>query len=194
METNGMKNSSKAGLIAGLIGVVLFIGSGAYIMGAKFAAATFETSILAQNENMKNVHSAGNNSLKMQSFALKNYSELDLKKVDALVKKYDGKPQLLMMAVRENTQGLNPQLHRDFMDAIQKYYAKWEVAQKTKISVTQEYRTYLDASIKGSIASGVFNYPTEKISKIMDEIIMSDETKTTFETGRDNVSDPFKTK
>ena len=39
-----------------------------------------------------------------------------------------------MMAVKENTQGLSPQLHRDFMNSIEKYYAKWEVTQKSKIS------------------------------------------------------------
>lgn len=186
-----MKNDGKAKLISIIIGVIIFIGSGSYLLSSKFTAAKFETIIVASNENMQNVYSAGQNSLQMLSSTVKNYTKADLEKVKVLIEKYDGKPQLLMMAVKENSQGLNPQLHRDFMDAIEKYTLRWEMAQKTKVSITQEYRTYLDASIKGNIASSVFGYPTEKAKKIMDTMIVSNDTKNTFETGVDNAKDFF---
>lgn len=192
MEQNS--NSFKAKLITIILCVVLFGGVGAYLLSAKFTAAKFENAIKAQNENMKNVYSTGQNSLQMLTSTVKNYTKSDLEKVKVLIGKYDGKPQMLMMAVKDNSQGLSPQLHRDLMDSIEKYSAKWEVTQKSKISVTQEYRTFLDASIKGSIASGIFAYPTKQVQDMMDQIIMSSDTKTTFETGIDNAKDLFQDK
>lgn len=192
MEQNS--NSFKAKLITIILSVLILVAGGGLLLSSKFTAAKFENSVKATNENMKNVYSTGQNSLQMLASTVKNYTKSDLEKVKVLIGKYDGKPQMLMMAIKENSQGLSPQLHRDFMDAIEKYAAKWEVTQKTKISVTQEYRTFLDASIKGSIASSIFAYPTKPVQDMMDQIIMSDQAKTTFETGIDNAKDPFEDK
>lgn len=192
MEQNS--NSFKAKLITIILSVLILVAGGGFLLSSKFTAAKFENSVKATNENMKNVYSTGQNSLQMLASTVKNYTKSDLEKVKVLIGKYDGKPQMLMMAIKENSQGLSPQLHRDFMDAIEKYAAKWEVTQKTKISVTQEYRTFLDASIKGSIASAIFAYPTKPVQDMMDQIIMSDQAKTTFETGIDNAKDPFEDK
>lgn len=187
-----MENQSKAKLISILVGVLLFIGIGGYLLSAKFAAAKFETTIVASHEKMQNTYSSGQNSLQMLASTVKNYTASDLEKVKVLIQKYDGKPQMLMMAVKENGQGLNPQLHRDFMDAIEKYAAKWETVQQSKISITQEYRQFLDASIKGSVASSIFGYPNKKALDIMDTMIISSQTKSTFASGVDDVKDPFK--
>lgn len=187
-----MSNGAKITLGVVLFFLVLIGGTVGYVMSSKFTANKFENSLFAENENMRNVHSSGQNSLKMQSFAVKNYTKADLEKVEALVKKFDGKPNLLMMAVKENNQGLSPELHKEFMDAIQKYYVKWEVVQKSKISVTQEYRNYLNTTMKGSLASGMFNYPTKKANDIMEQVISSKETEKAFATGVDVATDLFK--
>jgi hypothetical protein len=140
---------------------------------------------------MQNVHATMKNALKMQGFTVKNYTESDLKKIEIAVGRYADKPNLMVQWAKEQGNQLSPKLHSKFMDAIEKFYAKWEVSQKSKISVAQEYRTFISASVKGTIASAVFNYPTEKATKIMDRIISSKETKKTWETGMDEVTDPF---
>lgn len=185
-----MSESGKKSLIKAIVFLVLFVGIGGYIVSANFAAKGMEVDIISSNEVMQNVHSSGQNSLKMQSSALKNYTKSDLAKVNALIKKYEGKPKLLMMAVTENSQGLDPKLHSEFMDAIQKYYTKWERAQNNKIYITQEYRKFLGTSFKGAIAEAM-SYPTADVKKIMDTMIISKDTKKTFETGEDEAMELF---
>jgi len=172
--------------------VLVIGGSIGYVLSSKFTAEKFEQSIYAQDENMQNVHASMKNALKMQGFTVKNYTESDIKKMEVAIQRYANKPNLMMQWAQESNNGLSPELHSKFMDAVEKFYAKWEVTQKSKISVAQEYRTYLKATVKGSIASMLFNYPTDKAEEIMERIISSQETKTTWDTGMDKVTDPFK--
>lgn len=179
------------------IGVVLMMflvvgGSVMYVLGAKFTAERYEQSIYAQDENMQNVHASMKNSLKLQGLTVKNYTESDIKKMEVAIKRYADKPNLMMQWAQESNNGLSPALHEKFMVAVEKFYAKWEVTQKSKISVAQEYRTFLKASIKGTVAGVIFNYPTDKVQTIMDRIISSAETKATWDTGEDVVDDVFK--
>jgi len=179
--------------IAILLGLFLIIGGTiAYIISAKFTAEKYEQAIFAQDENMQNVHSTMKNALKLQGFTVKNYTESDIKKMQIAIKRYADKPNMMVQWAKENGNVLSPKMHSKFMDAIEKFYLKWELSQKSKISVVQEYRTYLNASVKGSIASAFFNYPREKTQKIMDRIISTKKTQKTWETGVDEITDPFK--
>ena len=163
-----------------------------YFISAKFTAEKFEQSIIAQDEQMQNVHGAMENALKMQGFTVKNYTESDLKKLEIGIKRYADKPQLMMQWAQEQGNTLSPDLHKKFMDAIDKFYVKWEMTQKSKISVVQEYRTYLKSSIKGTISTVVFSYPNTETKIIMDRIISTGKTKEAWAAGVDEVSNPFK--
>lgn len=179
-----------------VIGIVIMLvvicgGAIAYVLSAKFTAEGYEQSIYAQDENMQNVHSSMKNALKMQGFTVKNYTESDIKKMEVAIQRYADKPQLMMQWAQESNNGLSPALHEKFMDAIEKFYVKWERTQGSKISVAQEYRTYLKATIKGSISTMIFNYPTEKAKTIMDRIISSKDTKNAWDTGEDEAIDVF---
>lgn len=186
--------SSGAKVAIGMLLIVIVIVGGifGYLMNAKFTAETFEQSIYAQDENMQNVHGAMQNSLQLEGLTVKNYTESDIQKMKVAIERYADKPNLMMQFAQESNNGLSPELHSKFMTSVQKFYAKWEATQASKISVAQEYRTFIKASMKGSVASALFNYPTEKANTIMDRIISTKETKTTWQTGNAEVIDPFK--
>ena len=96
-----------------------------------------------------------------------------------------------MKWVQEAKSQMSDKAHLTFMNTIEKVYAKKEARQLSKISVAQEYRTFINASIKGTVASVVFSYPREKATKIMDRVISTKGTKTTWETGEDTVINPL---
>lgn len=178
-----------------LIGLVVFGGfatvGGCTVITSKFKAEKLEQAIIAQDENMQNVHGSMTNILKTQGFTVKNYTESDIKKLEVAIKRYEGKPNMLMQWVQESGNSLDPQLHSKFMTAVEKNYKNWEMVQKNKISVTQEYRQYLNASVKGMIASSFFGYPTSEVETIMDRIISTDNTKETWATGSMKAENPF---
>jgi len=171
--------------------VLLIGGTTGYVMSAKFTAERFEQSILAQDESMQNTWGAMENELKMQGFTVKNYSSEFIKGLETSIKRYSNNKNLLMQMVNESSNSLTPELHKKLMNTIEKVYAKKEARQLSKISVVQEYRTYLKASLKGTLASSIFNYPTDDVHKIMKRIISTKQTKQTWETGNDEVKDPF---
>jgi lipopolysaccharide export LptBFGC system permease protein LptF len=174
--------------------IVLVGGSIAYVISAKFTAETYEQSVFAQDETMQNTWAQTGNMLKTNGITVKHYTEHDLKKIELAMKRYADKPQLMMIWAKEQGNTLSPQLHSKLMDAVEKVAAKKMAKQDAKISVVQEYRQFLNASIKGTIASVVFSYPSDKANKIMDRIISNKATKETWKTGEDEAVDPFATK
>ena len=186
---------SKGAKIA--IGVVLSFllligGTIGYVVSAKFTGETFEQSIFAQDESMQNTWGMMEQTLKMQGFTVKNYGETFIKTLEANAKRYENDKGGMMKWVQEARSQMSDKAHLTFMQTIEKVYAKKEARQLSKISVVQEYRTWTKASMKGTIATMVFNLPSDKATKIMDRIISTKQTKKTWETGEDVAEDPFK--
>lgn len=163
------------------LGVVVLLGF--YVLGAKFSAETYEQSVFAQDETMQNAWGMSEQELSMGGFTVKNYGETFIKTLQAQAERYKNDSGAMMKWVQESNSQMSPELHLKFMESIKKVYAKREAKQNSKISVVQEYRTWLNASIKGSIASGMLNYPSDKATKIMNRIISTQNTKKTWETG-----------
>lgn len=187
-----MSKTTKVVLGLVLSFVVLVGGSIAYVISAKFTAEKYEQSIFAQDESMQNVWAMMEGTLQMQGFTVENYGETFIKSLQANAQRYENDKNAMMKWVQEARSQMSPDIHSKFMDTIEKAYAKKEMQQKSKISVVQEYRTFLNASIKGTIAKAFFSYETEKAKKIMNRIISSKKTKKTWETGEDNAVNPFK--
>jgi len=170
-------------VIAGLIG---------YTVSAKFTAAKYENAIFAQNESMQSTWGMLQQSLKMQGFTVKAYGKTFIDSIEANAKRYENDKGGMMKWVQEAQSQMSPELHSKFMTTVEKAYARKEAKQLSKISVAQEYRNYSDATLKGLVSNVVWSYPTAKATKIMDTIITTKETKTTFDTGIEaDVSDPF---
>jgi len=173
------------------LGVVFLLGF--YVLGAKFSAETYEASITAQDETMQNTWGMSEQELSMGGFTVQNYGETFIKTLQANAERYKNDQGAMMKWVQESSSQMSPELHLKFMDSITKVYAKREAKQNSKISVAQEYRTWLNASIKGSIAKYVLSYPSDKALKIMDRIISTSNTKKTWETGVEApAANPFK--
>lgn len=169
-------------LIGGIIG---------YVISAKFTAERYEQSIFAQDEGMQNTWAMMEQTLKTQGFTVKNYSEEFIKSIQANAKRYENDKGGMMKWIKESQNQMSPDAHKKLMNTVEKVYAKKEARQASKISVVQSYRTFVKASIKGTIASAFFNYPTDKAQKIMDRIISTKSTKQAWDSGEDAVINPF---
>lgn len=169
-------------LIGGIVG---------YVISAKFTAERFEQSVFAQDESMQNTWAMMEQTLKTQGFTVKNYSEEFIKSIAANAKRYENDKGGMMKWIQESKNQMSPDAFIKLMDTVEKVYAKKEARQKSKISVVQSYRTFTNASIKGTVSTTFFNYPTDKAQKIMDRIISTKTTKSTWETSEDKTINPF---
>jgi hypothetical protein len=180
--------------LAVVLSLIVVVGiSIAWVVGIKFEAGRFENQITASNQNLQNVHSSVNKILKSSGITVKNFGETKIKAIEAAVQRYADKPQLMMQWVQENPQQIDSKIWEKFQDQIEVQYTKFEMEQKDKISKSQAYKDFLDNSVRGQVAQMVWSYPKPETQKIMDQVIMTGETKGTFETGIDESVDPFET-
>ena len=186
-----MNTGTKVALGVGLGFLVLVGSTVGYVVSSKFTGSTYEQSIFAQDESMQNTWAAVGKELKMAGFTVKSGSKLSLDKIKAQADRYKNDSGAMMKWITEAQPAASADLHAKFMDIISKGYAREESKQLSKISVVQEYRTWRTSTMKGTIGVMVFNFPSEKAKKIEDRIITTKEVKQTWETGEDEVSDPF---
>ena len=66
------------------------------------------------------------------------------------------------------------------------------MAQTDKISKVQEYKNFLDNTVRGNVANIVWSYPRAETLAIMNQVIMTEDSKETFETGIDKPIDVLK--
>jgi len=187
-----MSTTTKIVIGVALSFILLVGGTVGYMFSSKFTSETYEQSVFAQDEGMQNTWGMMENTLKMQGFTVKNYGKVFINSLKANAERYANDKSAMMKWVQEAKSQMSDKAYTKFMDTIEKVYAKKEARQLSKISVVQEYRTYLNASLKGTVAKALFNYPTAKAQKIMDRIISTKQTKKTWETGEDVAEDPFK--
>jgi hypothetical protein len=185
--------SSGAKIAIGIVlGLVLLVGGTVgYIMSAKFTGERYEQSVLAQDESMQNTWGQMEQLLKMQGFTVKNYGETFIKSLKANAERYANDKNAMMKWLQEARSQMSEKAHTKLMETMEKVYAKKEARQLSKISVVQEYRTWRSATLKGTIGVALFNFPSEKVKKIEDRIISTKQTKQTWETGEEEVKDPF---
>lgn len=175
-----------------VLGSLLMVGSVVgYIVSAKFAGEKYEQSIFAQDESMQNTWAMTQQQLQMGGVTVKNYGETFIKSLEANAKRYENDKGSMMKWVQEAAGAMSPDLHKQLMISIEKVYTKKEAVQLSKISKVQEYRTWRTSTIKGTVGSLVWNFPSEKALKIENRIISTKETKQTWETGEDQTVNLF---
>ena len=171
------------GLLISFI-VVLLLTAG-WAISIKFQAEKFENQLEASNENMKNVYSSVDKILLNSGITVKNFGETKIKAIQESIKRYADKPEMILQFVQENPQQIDSRLWENFQKQIEVQYTKFELEQKFKISVSQEYKDFLETTIRGHVAQIVWSYPTTETAKIMKQVIQTDSTKEAFETGVD---------
>lgn len=187
-----MTKTTKIVLGVSLGSVFLLVSTVGYVVSAKFTGEKFEQSLFAQDESMQNTWAMTQQQLQMSGVTVKNYGETFIKSLEANAKRYENDKNAMMKFVQEAAGVMSPDLHKQLMVSIEKVYTKKEAAQKSKISVVQEYRTWRNASLKGTIGTIVWNFPSEKALKIEDRIISTKETKETWQTSEDTTVELFK--
>lgn len=180
---------SKAKLIFWGIGAIFVIG---FLLSARFTPERFEVDLTARNQDMQNVWSMVEQGIKTGGYALGgSFTDTYLESIKAAALRYENDKSGMMKWVKESANQMSPDVHKKFMDTVEKAYARKERAQKNKISVAQAYDKYLRTSIKGAVSKYVYNYPSPEAKEIMDRIIMTKSTKQTWETGTEEAINPF---
>lgn len=179
-------------VLASFLAFFILVGSlVAYIISAKFTAERFENQIQASNQNLENIHSSVNKILQTSGITVKNFGDTKIKAIQEAVQRYADKPQLMMQWVQENPQQIDSKVWEKFQDQVEVQYTKFETEQKDKISKSQAYNDFLDTTIKGTVAGVVWSFPKPETKKIMEQVISTQESKTTFETSVDKPVNPF---
>ncbi len=186
-----MSNGAKVGLGIFMVFMVVVVGGALYVNSAYDTAGTKENAVIAQDESMQNTWAMQQQTLKMGGVTVKNYGETFIKSLEANAKRYENDKNTMMKFVQESAGVMSPALHTKLMTTIEKVYAKKESKQLSKISVVQDYRDFINFSMKGKIAKAFFDYPSAKATKIMDRIISTKETKETWKTSEDTTPTDF---
>lgn len=187
-----MSNGLKIGLGITFVFITLIFGIVTYIFSAKFAANDYEASIKAQSQSMENTWGQMEQELKMAGFATKDYGDKFIQVVKAQAERYENDKGLMMKWVQEAGSQLSPDMHKRFVDIVEKAFAKKEMKQDSKIAVVEQYNKFLGGQFKGMVASTVWSYPTPETKKIMDTIVSTQGAKKAMATGiEDNITNPF---
>ena len=172
---------------------ILLIGiTVAWGVSIKFQSQKYENQLDATYKNMQNVHSSVDKILSSSGITVKNFGETKIKAIQESIKRYADKPELMMQWVQENPQQIDSKLWENFQKQIEIQYTRFEMEQKSKISISQAYKDFLETTIRGQVAQIIWSYPTKDIVKIMEQVIQTDVTKESFETGVEKPKDYLK--
>lgn len=185
------QENNKQGLSFGLklflgsfiILIVTIIFTLVLIFSVKFESEKFENQVEAVNQNLKNVHSAVDKILTSSGITVKNFGETKINAIRESIKRYADKPELMMQWVQENPQQIDSKLWENFQKQIEVQYTKFEMEQKSKISISQAYKDYLETTLRGQVAQIVWSFPRKETLVIMDQVIQTQTTQDTFNTG-----------
>lgn len=181
--------------IGSLLSFILIIGATiAWLVSIKFQSEKFENQLEASYQNMQNVYSSVDKILLNSGITVKNFGETKIKAIQESIKRYAEKPELMMQWVQENPQQIDSKLWENFQKQIEIQYTKFEMEQKSKISMSQSYKDFLETTLRGNVAQIVWSYPTKETVKIMEQVIQTDVTKESFETGVDKTRNVLETK
>lgn len=185
------QENNKQGLSFGLklflgsfiILIVTIIFTLVLIFSVKFESEKFENQVEAVNQNLKNVHSAVDKILTSSGITVKNFGETKINAIRESIKRYADKPELMMQWVQENPQQIDSKLWENFQKQIEVQYTKFEMEQKSKISISQAYKDYLETTLRGQVAQIVWSFPRKETLAIMDQVIQTQTTQDTFDSG-----------
>jgi len=166
----------------------------AWVVNIKFEAQEFENQLHSTHQNLQNVYSSVDKILLNSGITVKNFGETKIKAIQESVRKYADKPELISAWVQENPQQIDSKLWENFQKQIEVQYTKFEMEQKSKISQSQAYNNFLKTTLRGQVAQIVWSYPTAGITKIMEQVIQTDVTKQSFETGIDTTRNVLESK
>lgn len=186
------------GLIIGLaIAAVALVGGGGILskyVGKHQTYVGYENAIDAQDKEMQNVDTEVTQSLQVQGLAANQYGDLVK---DAIKAANSGRygadgSKAMMQWIKEQNPTIDPSIFKKIMVAAEAGYAKFAAVQKTKIDLARAYKTEYDQTAQvplwGSFVNGGF--PRKPFSEF-EKIVVSGETKRTFETGVREKLNPF---
>ena len=186
-------------LLYTLIGVavvaLLGLASCSSYIGFRQNCVSFENNIAAQDREMQNVDTEVNNSLRTQGLSAKEYGKLCIEAIQAAnTGRYgaDGS-RAMMQWIKEQNPTIDAGIFKRIMVAAEAGYAKFAAAQRHKIDLDREYKNLVERKqqipIVGSIWTAGF---PRKSWEEFERVIVSGDTKKTWETGIKEAVDPFK--
>lgn len=178
------------------IGLVLFfmvvvVGPVMFVFSAKFTANEYETAIKFSDKEHQNVYSNMNKTMKASGLTVENYGDTTIKAIEASMKRYADKPELMAQFVVEKPTNVDSAVWTKFMDSYKQDTIAIQNAQTSRLSKSEAYETWLGSTLKGNVAGMIFNYPTPKIKETMDKVISTKSAQEVFKTSTDTDVDVF---
>lgn len=179
----------------GLVSLLLFIAVAiiSWGFGVNNTCVAKENEITAQWQQMENVLATNIvNELKASAFVTKDYSATYIAGLETTIKRYANDKTLLFKMVTEaNNVAPDSKLWSAMQDAVSASYGKFAIEQKEKIDRARNYKTYVNQQ-PTKLMANFLGYPSEKVDKIMNTVISTDEAAEAFQTGKFKAVNPFK--
>jgi hypothetical protein len=183
------------GLIITLVVIgILVVGVGTLVMAGISHYNDFkvtENLIEATDKDLQNVHASVFNNIKSQGLSVEKYGDMVIQAINAAMSGRYGKSgsQAAFQWIQEQNPQIDSSTFKKLQDVIEAGYANFETKQRTKIDVIRTYKNKIGV-FPGNIFAMVFGYPKIDLAKY-DQVISTEETKNTWETGNMKTIDPF---
>ena len=178
-----MKKGTK--ITISVISVIIIVMFGVFLKFYSVAKTCNENEVQidAYWQEMQNVNSALVSKIKTNTKFVKNYKNSMIELLDSYMKKYKNDADVIMKWTND-AQTIYPDssMWKDIMKLVESEYTSFQIAQKDKIDMGRSYKRFLADPINSMIAN-LFGKPSKTALKIMSTIIMTQETKDTFDSG-----------
>ena len=177
-------------IIVSLIGISVFL----FIKGVSFynTSIAYEEQLSAFHTDTKNVFSKVTKTMKRKGFTLGKYSKDIISSIDASIGGRYGKDgaKSAMLWLKEHNPTMDTSLYTQLNQVIEAGYSEFADIQTRKLEIVRSYNVYLK-TFPNNIFALILGFPKRDLEK-MSNIVTDRNTNVSFETGEEEVTDPFK--
>jgi hypothetical protein len=177
-------------IIIGVIVAVLAVGVISGIMYNNDFVKT-ENLIVATDGDLQNVHASIFNNIKSQGLSVEKYGDMVIKAIDAsMTGRYGAKgSSAAFQWIKEENPKIDTATFTKLQQVIDAGYNNFETKQRTKIDIIRTYKNKIQV-FPANLYASILGFPKIDLKKYS-EVITTEETKKTWETGNMKTIDPF---
>jgi hypothetical protein len=154
-------------------------------------AISYEAQLEAVHTDTKNVFAKATKTMKRQGFTLSKYSGDVLKAIEASISgRYgEGGAKGAMLWLKEHNPTMDTKLYEQLNRVIEAGYDEFAALQTKKLDIVRSYEVYIK-TFPNVIFANVMGFPKKDLKKLS-AIVTDRNTNQAFETGEEDMSNPF---
>jgi len=151
----------------------------------------FEEQLNAVHTDTQNVFAKATKTMKREGFTLGKYSKDVIASINASIGGRYGKggAKGAMLWLKEQNPKMDTTLYKQLNQVIEAGYTEFADIQTRKLEIVRAYNTYLK-SFPNNIFAAVLSFPKKDLEKLS-AIVTDANTQQTFQTGKEDMSNPF---